>query len=155
MKSKGLNLVIDVSTIASAVLSIIAVSTTASAVLTVFAVSTIASAVLAVTAAGTQPFGSSSLRGDRSRVTCVIRLLQLVADMRQSCCQHKDGRQSESGGNHKACIFSGTSHDSKRSFVACFRKRKGLMDMLGQGFTLSGAQAVFGSSFMQPPGKLL
>ncbi len=29
------------------------------------------------------------------------------------------------------------------------------MDMLGQGFTLSGAQAVFGSSFMQPPGKLL
>ena len=29
------------------------------------------------------------------------------------------------------------------------------MDMLGQGFTLSGAQVVFGSSFMQPPGKLL
>ena len=28
------------------------------------------------------------------------------------------------------------------------------MDMLSQGFTLSGAQAVFGSSFMQPPGNL-
>lgn len=35
--------------------------------------------------------------------------------------------------------------------VCCFhRLHKGLLDMLGQGFTVQGARAVFGPSFLQP-----
>lgn len=35
-----------------------------------------------------------------------------------------------------------------------YSRRKGVMDMLGRGFTLEGAQQVFGLTFMQPSGML-
>ncbi|KAL0050832.1 hypothetical protein WJX82_008034 [Trebouxia sp. C0006] len=49
-------------------------------------------------------------------------------------------------------VLTAMKQDDFVAALADEERRKGLMDMLGQGFTLSGAQAVFGSSFMQPPG---
>ncbi|KAL0025504.1 hypothetical protein WJX77_007066 [Trebouxia sp. C0004] len=49
-------------------------------------------------------------------------------------------------------VLTAMNQDDFVAALADEERRKGLMDMLAQGFTLSGAQAVFGSSFMQPPG---
>ncbi len=66
----------------------------------VIAVCTIATTVLASIAAGTQPFDSSSFRRDHSRVKCLApargrHATELLSAQRL-------------GGNHKACILSGT-----------------------------------------------